>query len=355
MKETNAIKSFKRFLLAGLIGASGLGFSASIYGEDKTPLWAYAPDTISPEWGEFIAEKGKHREHALPALDDIGGWKKFQAAAAEAGESRADEIAAAFNVSYTEIGLGGVPIVEVTPNDLKHSDKIVVYTHGGGYVLFSAKSAMHTSALLAAATGLKVYSVDYTLAPHSKWENTTGEVVSVFKALLEDGYEMDQIVLCGDSAGGGLAAGSTLKMRDLGMGMPAALVLWSPWADISRRGDTLVTLADAEVFYTYESVLGPASLAYADPGDHMHPYASPVYGDFSKGYPPTLIQGGTKEILLSGIIRLYQAIDQAGQIVKLDLYEGMPHVFPPILPKSKESRVAMKKVNAWVTEHLGLN
>ncbi len=355
MQQTASIKSLRKFSSAALIAASSLAFAISAFGEDVTPLWAYAPDTISPEWGEFIAEKGKHREHALPALDDIEGWKKFQAAAAERGEAQADAIARAFNVSYTETRLGGVPIVEVTPGAPRRTDRIVVYTHGGGYVLFSARSAMHTSALMAAATGLKVYSIDYTLAPHSKWDNTTGEVVSVFKALLEKGYEMDQIVLCGDSAGGGLAAGSTLKMRDLGMGMPAALVLWSPWADVSRRGDTLVTLADAEVFYTYESVLGPASLAYADPGDHRHPYASPVYGDFSKGYPPTLIQGGTKEILLSGMIRLYQALDQAGQTVKLDLYEGMPHVFPPLLPKSKESRAAMKKVNAWVTEHLGLD
>lgn len=329
-----------------------LWLSCAFAQESNVPLWAYAPDTISPEWGAFFAEKGKEREHALPALEDIAGWEEFQAAAAEPVEAKADEIAAGFNVSYTETMLGGVPIIEVTPDVLKHEDKIVVYTHGGGYVLFSAKSAMNFSALMSATTGLKVYSIDYTLAPHSKWDNTTGEVVSVFKALLAKGYRMDQIVLCGDSAGGGLAAGSTHRMRDEGMGMPAALVLWSPWADITRRGDTLVTLADAEVFYTYKTVLGPSALAYASPKDHKHPYASPVYGDFSKGFPPTLIQAGTKEILLSGCIRLYQSLDQAGQTVKLDIYEGMPHVFPGLLPKTKESQAAMKKVDAWVTEHL---
>ena len=192
--------------------------------ESKIQLWTHVPDTISPEWGAFILEKGKGREHALPALEDIEGWKKFQAAKAAPGEAQADEIAKAFNVSYTESTLGGVPVVEVTPKVLKHDDKIAVYTHGGGYVLYSAKSAMNFSALLSATTGLKVYSIDYTLAPHSKWEGTTGEVISVFKALLQRGYRMDQIVLCGDSAGGGLAAGTTHRMRDLGMGMPAALV-----------------------------------------------------------------------------------------------------------------------------------
>ena len=77
-----------------------------------------------------------------------------------------------------------------------------------------------------------------------------------------------------------------------------------------------------------------------------------MYGDFKQGFPPTLIQGGTREILLSGFVRLYQALDQAGQTVKLDIYEGMPHVFVQILPKSVESQAAIAKVRNWVSEHL---
>ena len=113
-----------------------------------------------------------------------------------------------------------------------------------------------------------------------------------------------------------------------------------------------MTLRDAEPYYTYENLLGPSALAYADAKDHKHPYVSPVYGDFSKGFPPTLIQGGTKEIFLSNFVRLYQALDQAGQNAKLDIYEGMPHVFVPMLPDTPESKAAMTKANAWVTKHL---
>ncbi len=93
-------------------------------------------------------------------------------------------------------------------------------------------------------------------------------------------------------------------------------------------------------------------MAYADAKDHQQPYVSPVYGEFSAGFPPTLIQGGTKEIFLSNFIRLYQALDQADQIVKLDIYEGMPHVFQPQLPHTPESKAAMKKVSDWVSEYL---
>ena len=77
-----------------------------------------------------------------------------------------------------------------------------------------------------------------------------------------------------------------------------------------------------------------------------------MYGDFTQGFPPTLIQGGTKELFLSNFVRLYQALDQAGQAVKLDIYEGMPHVFVPSLPETAESQAAIAKVRDWVSAHL---
>ena len=319
---------------------------------DTTPLWASIPETISPEWGAFFSEKGQGREKPMPAPDDLEAWKAVQAAIDEVKEAKADEKAAAFSVTYEESEIAGIPVVEVTPSKLASTDKLAVYTHGGAYVLNSAKAVIEAAMFFAAETGLRVIAVDYTLAPHSKWQETTDEVISVFKALAEQGFTGDDIVLYGDSAGGGLAAGVTLKMRDLGMEMPAALVLWSPWADISETGDTYVTLRDAEPYYTYQHVLGPSALAYANAEDHKHPYVSPVYGDFKQGFPPTLIQGGTKELFLSNFVRLYQALDQAGQTVKLDVYEGMPHVFVPSLPETAESQAAIAKVRDWVAKHL---
>ena len=144
-----------------------------------------------------------------------------------------------------------------------------------------------------------------------------------------------------------------LKMRDQGLGMPAAAVLVSPWLDITRSGDTEFTLAHAEPSYLYEKHSKKAADAYADPKDQKHPYASPVYGDYSKGFPPTLIQGGTKEILLSGFIRLYQALDTAGLAVTLDLYEGMTHNFANRIPYAPESRLARNKIRDFVNAHRG--
>jgi len=345
-KWTHRVVSLTLFLCAGLLAA------CTEEAKDEPPLWMYVPETISPEWGAYISEKGQGRGRTVPAPDDIEGWKAVQAANDAAKEANADEKAATFGVTYEEAEMGGIPVIEVTPAELARSDKIAVYVHGGAYVINSAKAVIESAMLFASKTGLRVIAVEYTRAPQSKWPATTDEVVAVFAALAEEGFTGGDILLFGDSAGGGLAAGVTLKMRDLGMQMPAALVLWSPWADISETGDTYVTLRDADPYYTYEYILGPAALAYADAEDHKNPYVSPVYGDFTRGFPPTLIQCGTKEIFLSNCVRLYQALDQAGQTVKLDIYEGMPHVFVPTRPESAESQAAIAKVRNWVSQYV---
>jgi len=206
----------------------------------------------------------------------------------------------------------------------------------------------------AAATGLRVISVDYRVAPGGKWQTVTDEVLAVFEGLRKEGYKRKDIAIYGESAGGALAAGSVLKMRDQGLEMPAAVVLWSPWADITNRGDSAITLKGFDPVHLYDKHLKTAADAYADPKDQKHPYVSPVYGDYSKGFPPTLIQGGTREIFLSHCVRLYRAIDAADGVAVLDLYEGMPHIFQvrPELADAAETRAALKKMAAFLKRHL---
>jgi acetyl esterase/lipase len=342
----------QRLLLVLARAAASAQIATASLAQGAEPLWAHAPGTISPEWSAVLFELGRGRDAAVPAPDDLQAWKALQDADSAAKIEAAAPFVEAFTGTLRDITLGGVPVVEVTPEELARDDKIAVYLHGGAYVFNSARAAITSAILLADETGLRVMAVDYTLAPHAKWQETTDQVLSVFAALAEQDFAASDIVLYGDSAGGGLSAGSVLKMRDQGMEMPAALILWSPWSDISETGDSYVTLRDAEPFCTYRDILGPSALAYVDAGDHRHPYVSPVYGDYTKGFPPTLIQGGTKELFLSNVVRLYQALDQAGQTVKLDLYEGMLHVFMAVLPESPESRAAVGKAGDWVSYHL---
>ena len=125
-----------------------------------------------------------------------------------------------------------------------------------------------------------------------------------------------------------------------------------PWSDITAAGDTYHTLAAVEGCYLYDLHLKSAAEEYADPVEQKSPYVSPVSGDYAKGFPPTLIQGGTREVFLSNFVRHYQAMDNAGIEVRLDLYEGLPHGFQNKLPESPEARQAVKTVE-FVRSRLG--
>jgi acetyl esterase/lipase len=322
----------------------------------KGKPFARVPDTVSPEARKFLESLPDPATlPAVPAADDVAGWKR----AREAGEAdTAPKVKAAltrYRPTLKERKLGGVPVLEVTPKGWTDNGKVLVHAHGGAYTMYSARSRLPSSAAAADVTGLRVVSIDYTRAPAAKWEQITDEVLAVFAALLKEGYKLKDIAIYGESAGGGLAAGAVLKMRDKGLGVPAAVVLWSPWADITDSGDSAITLREFDPHYRYEKHLKPCADAYADPKDQKHPYVSPVYGDYTKGFPPTLIQGGTRELFLSHFVRLYRAIDGAGGTAVLDLYDGMPHVFQirPELADAPETKAALKKMAAFLKKQLG--
>ena len=200
-------------------------------------------------------------------------------------------------------------------------------------------------------SGHEVISIDYTLAPRADWRTVTDQVVAVWKAVLASGVKPESVGIMGDSAGGGLAAGAALKMRDEHLPLPGALYLISPSADISGAGDTSTTLAPVD------PVLAPDTSswsreAYAAEADQKNPYVSPVYGDYTQAFPPTLIQAGTREMLLSGAVREYQAIRRGGHEAVLDVYEGMPHVWLSLIPQSPETKVAVKRATEFFAAHL---
>jgi acetyl esterase/lipase len=321
---------------------------------EKSKPFVYVPDTVSREFQEHLR---KLPDPALrpswPTPDDIDGWKRFYQAREKNLEPMVERTLKEHQPTLTQRKLGGVPVLDIKPKGWTETRKELVYVHGGAYTMGSARSSLTKIVPAATATGYRIISVDYTVAPRVKWQQITDEVIAVVQALIQEGHTLKDIGMFGDSAGGGLAPGVVLKMRDQKLGMPAAVVVWSPWSDITDTGDTYMTLKHAEPTYLYDTILKPAAAAYADPKDQKHPYVSPVYGDYTKGFPPTLIQGGTKEIFLSNFVRQYQALDAAGQTVKLDIYEGMPHGFQGQLPDAPESKLALKKMREFLQVHLG--
>jgi len=329
-------------------------FNSCINRKESGDLY-HVPSTISPEARKVLRSfpyKAVHKD--LPGPDDLEGWQRYWDDNEKGWKGYNDTLVLKFRPTLKDTFLGGVPVLEVIPRMLKNKDKVLVYLHGGAYTFFSARTMLIGSVPIADVTGLKVISVDYTNPPRARYDYILEQVVSVIRALLQNGYSLKDIGIYGDSAGGGLSAGVVLKMRDMGIGIPAVVVLISPWSDISDNGDTYHTLKGKDPIIEYGNSLDESSLAYAPASEHKNPYVSPVYGDYSKGFPPTLIQGGTKEIFLSNFVRQYQAIDQAGIPVKLDLYEGMWHVFQEINYDLPESVIAHKKVRDWVYQYLDI-
>ena len=314
------------------------------------------PDSVSPQAREYLESLPDPATlPAWPAPADLDGWKRAWEAGETASELKVQATLKRYEPTIEKRKLGGVPVLDIKPKGWQENGKVLVHAHGGAYALYSARSRLPSSVPAADATKLRVISIDYTVAPRGKWQKVTDEVLAVFDGLRQEGYTLKDIAIYGESAGGGLAAGSVLKMRDKKLGMPAAVVLWSPWADITNSGDSAVTMRHVDPVHLYDKHLKPAADAYADPKDHKHPYVSPVYGDYSKGFPPTLIQGGTKEIFLSHFVRQYRAIDGASGLAVLDLYDGMPHIFQirPELADAPETKAAMKKMAAFLKQHLG--
>ncbi len=288
---------------------------------------------------------------ATPSLKTTADFDAFHDKLLGPSEAQSDAEVKALGATSTASKLGGVGVVETTPPNYVDDGTVLVRVHGGGWVLGSARASAGSDAVMAMSTGRRIISVDYTVAPHGKWPLITDQVVAVYRAVLAKGYKPENVGIYGDSAGANIVPGSVLKMRDQGIPMPGAMLLLSPCVDLHLNGDTETTLGNADPVLA----LGPVRdvvLAYADPADWSNPYASPIYGDFKKGFPPVLIQVGTKEMLLSDSVRLYQAIKMAGGEAELDVYEGMTHVFQGYMRGTPEQKEAFAEIGHFWKRHL---
>jgi epsilon-lactone hydrolase len=312
----------------------------------------YIPPSLSPEAQELLKSAAESKTYAIevPGPDDLAGWQKAHALGEQFKKEEAEQALAASRATATDIELGGVPVLDLRPQGWTDNGKVVVYIHSGGYTLLSAHSTLAIALPMVQATGLRVVSVEYTPAPGARFDEIQRQILSVFDALSKAGYAMKDIAIFGDSAGGTMSASTVLNLRDQGKGMPAAAVFWSADPDLSSPNDSTVTLDPADPILTYSTLLVSGSKAYAGDVALDDARVAPFYADLSKGFSPALIVAGTKEMLLSSSVRFYQKLEAAGQSAKLDVYEGMWHVFPQYdLP---ESRVAVAKSAKFVNDHL---
>lgn len=310
------------------------------------------PDTISKEAQEVLKNMNfAAKNMVVPEPNDLEGWKKLQNIIEESSKTVNQDYIKKYNPQIKNLTVNNVSFIEIIPNNLQFHDDILIYIHGGGFTLGSAESSLYIAILMAHYTNRKIFTIDYTLAPEAKWQFILNEIIDVIEFLSS---QYSKIAISGHSAGGSLACAAVLKLRNKNHKLPYAVLLFSPWSDVSENGDTYEVLKNEDPILDYNKFLKNSALAYAGDEDLKNQYISPVYAiyDNNNTFPPTLIQGGgTKEIFLSNFIRHYQVLDNANIPVKLDIYEGMFHVFPTLYPDLPESNVAYNKMNIFLNSY----
>jgi len=278
----------------------------------------------------------------LPEPDDILGWSKLQERVERYALPESDRLVERLSPAIAGFSIGGVPVLDVRPRHWNQENKVAIYMHDGGFMLYSAASTLGRAALFADDTALRVISVDYTLVPLSTFDEITDQVVTVVQTISNQGYKLEDILMLGDGSGCGLAVAAILKIRNLGLGLPAAAVLISPYIDLSSADDSDYTRHPAISSSLNESFVSETNILKGF-GRRWRTHSVPVYADFFKGFPATLIQGSTQGPWLNDFFRLYHVLDIAGVRVRLDLYEGMPHGFQFRTPDALESQRARRK------------
>lgn len=216
--------------------------------------------------------------------------------------------------------------------------KVVLYVHGGGYVMGSAGSHRDVTGRLSKAAGARVLSLNYRLAPEHPFPAPVDDAVAAYRWLLAQGISPGNIAVAGDSAGGGLAIATLLALRDAGEPLPAAGIGISPWVDMEGTGESMTTRAAVDPVVQKEGLLGMAKLYLGD-ADPKNPLAAPLHADLA-GLPPLLLQVGDAETLLDDSTRLAERAHAAGVDVTLKVWDEMPHVwhlFAPILPEGRQA------------------
>jgi acetyl esterase/lipase len=232
-----------------------------------------------------------------------------------------------------------------------HGRGRLLYLHGGGYVIGSPDTHAGLVGELARRAGLRAMSVDYRLAPEHPFPAAVDDGLAIYRELLAAGTDPQDLVLAGDSAGGGLSIATLLMAREAGLPQPAAVVLFSPWVDLTLAGGSMRSKEDADPIFSEADLRAYVDL-YVRAGDRAHPLASPVFADLT-GLPPLLVQVGANEVLLDDAVRLAGRAGADDVEVTLEVGPGLPHVFQHHYGHLDEADAALDRAARFLTTHLG--
>jgi monoterpene epsilon-lactone hydrolase len=287
--------------------------------------WIPAPTTVSKEAHAFLADSPPRRAGAEPSdLNDKAAWRAYT----DAGNRSLTAMMAGNKDSHpaeiTTHQLGAALMYEIVPKSLapETEGKAIYYIHGGAYIIGSGLAAAYMALSLADGCRMRAYAIDYRMPPDHPFPVGLNDAVAGYRELLKR-FKPENIAIAGASAGGGLAASLVLKIRDSGLPIPGCCVLGTPEADLTESGDTFETNDTIDVVLQHR--LTQSAALYANGHDLHDPYLSAVFGDFTKGFAPTILTSGTRDLFLSNTVLLHRALLRAGIEAELHVFEAMPH------------------------------
>lgn len=271
---------------------------------------------------------------AYPALNDLAGWRSYVATMDSAILAIVQGMTLGPPAEVEERLTGEARVYVVTPAS-SGTDARFVYLdiHGGALILGAGVLCKAFGRYCAARLDAKVWAVDYRMPPTHPFPAALDDCLAAYRALLDE-YAPENVIVGGTSAGGNLAAAMLLRARDEKLPMPAAVVLDTPEVDLTESGDSFQTNLGLDFRLT--GSLMPINLLYANGHDLAHPDLSPLFGDYSKGFPPTLLIAGTRDLLLSNAVRMHWALLNSGIPAELLLTEAGSHGGFPGTPEGDQ-------------------
>jgi epsilon-lactone hydrolase len=282
------------------------------------------------------------RQSAFPADSDVNEQRRLLRELLSAQPLPAD-------VTVTAGALGGVPTAEITVDGIEPRH-VVLYFHGGVYVMSDAFLAAGLASQVGRRADAKVISVDYRLAPEHPYPAAVDDALAAYEALLDDGIAPSDVAFAGESAGGGLAVATLVNARDHGLPLPAAAFVMSPYADLTLAGTTIEAKREADPLLSREALEARVT-DYTAGQDAALGLISPIFADLS-GLPPLIIQAGSHEVLLDDAVRLAGQAATADVEVTLDITPGVPHVFQAYHAILDEGAAALDRAGQRLSAHL---
>ncbi len=343
-----------RVISAGFSLALGISATCALA---QAPLQVPArtlpvPTTVSPQMQKLIGAPLSATAIQIP--DTADGWKALVKSTAEAAARGLPALREELRVKVEPSVMDGVKVHVLTPADIppENRNRLLVHVHGGCFVSLPGESGTGEAIFMAGFGRFKVISVDYRMPPDHPYPAALDDAMTVWKAAAKM-TDPKNMAIFGSSAGGNLTLAMVLRAKQDNLPLPGAIAPGTPMSDLTNAGNSFHTNAGID-----NVLVGPGvscdkrAALYIAGRDPKDPLLSPVYGDM-RGFPPTILTTGTRDLLLSSTVRVHRKLRQAGVEAALQVYEGQSHAHYYRDVSAPETREAFEEIARFFNKHLG--